>query len=154
MDFNFKEKVQQMVARASMRKEKTWETFQEHSANYAKVLNLSANNLVIIEQEVQEIHSMYPDIEETGIKGFLNFDLDGENFSLAVKHVCGAHYGGEWRDYIFAICMSNHKLNQTIGNGTTTISVVPADWHTKIINLLKCDNIKPKPAIVVPLNKD
>lgn len=134
---NFKKEVRQLITKTLSTKEDAWQTFQKHSAEYAKVLNLSTSDLATLQQDVQERFSMYPGIEETGEKGFLKFSLEGEDFSLTAKHVCGSHYGGEWQDYIFAICMSSSVFNQTIGYGTTTISIVSADWHEKILTHLK-----------------
>jgi hypothetical protein len=145
----FVQKVRQLVTKANSTKDEVWRAFQKRSAEYARALKLSDHDLATIEQEVQPRGSVFPDIMETGEKGFLKIKVQGEDFSLAIKHVCGCHYGGDWRDYIFAICMSNPRLNQTIGNGTTTISIVLFDWHEKILRHLKNGEDGPKQLAIV-----
>ena len=141
---SLKEKVHKMIKKVKLTKATTWETFQKHSMSYSKMLNLSVEDLAVIEEEIQERSSSFPDIAETGEKGFLKFNVDDEKFSLAVKRVCGVHYGGRWQCYIFAICTSSPGLNQTVGEGTTTISIVSEEWNEKILHHLRSDEKKPQ----------
>lgn len=147
---NFQERMREIVVNATATKEETWLTFQKHSAEYADALGLSTHDLSIIEDQVQGRLSMYPDLKEVGSMGFLKFDLHGEKFSLSVKHVCGMHYGGQWQDFVFAICMSDLKRNQQLGYGTTLISVLPSDWHEKILFYLKTGGEVSRHLMVVP----
>jgi len=114
-----------------------WQTFLKHSEDYEKALGLSSNDLDVIGQGVQERMSMFPDVAETGAKGFLKLTVQDEEFSLAVKHVCGGQYGGDWQDYVVAVCMTNDFLNQSVGYGTTLINIVPDEWHEQILHHLK-----------------
>lgn len=143
---NYREVVRDMVITARTEKETIWENFKRHSLDYAIALNISSSDVAIIEQEVQRRGGTYPSVIDTALGGFLQFDLEDEKFSLSVKHVCGAHYGGTWADFIFAICISQPSLNKAIGGGTTTISVVPEDWHKKIVRHLQNSNEEPRRA--------
>lgn len=143
---NYREVVKGMVIEARTRKETGWERFKRHSTDYASALEISSSDLETIEQEVQGRGGMYPSVMDTAREGFLQFNLDDEEFSMSVKHVCGAHYGDSWDNFIFAICTSNPALNNTLGGGTTFISVVPDDWHKKIIRHMRGNEEVPKRA--------
>lgn len=113
----------------------TWHTFLSNHEDYMRALNLTSEHLEVLERSKGR-GSIYPDLTETGSKGFLKFSLDGEEFALSVKHVCGAPYGGSWTDCVFAICLTHPSLNSSVGGGTTLISVVPDEWHQRIVSRL------------------
>ncbi|OGN01868.1 MAG: hypothetical protein A3B91_04800 [Candidatus Yanofskybacteria bacterium RIFCSPHIGHO2_02_FULL_41_29] len=137
---SFASKVRQMVREVVNQEQAIWNSFLTHSSDYMEVLGLSTAELEVLERGRQRRSSMYPSLEETGEKGFIQFMVEGEEFALAVKHVCGAPYGGSWMDSVMAVCLSNPILNTQVGGGTTLISVVPEEWHSKILQHLAKGN--------------
>ena len=129
-------RMRRMIDEINKREQAIWHAFLGHSEEYMEALGLNTDELEVLERGAQKRTSVYPDLVETGGKGFLKFTIEEEEFALAVKHVCGCPYGGKWTESIMAVCISNRNLNDSVGGGTTLINVLPEDWHRKIIHHL------------------
>jgi hypothetical protein len=131
----YRDLVWQMVAGAVERENTLWEVFIRHSVTYKRALQLNDQQVEVLER-TQPRTSMYPDASELAEKGFLHVTLDGQEFALTAKNVCGAAYEDQWRYCLIVFCVSTPSLNESVGEGTTFISVLPEDWHAKLANHL------------------
>ncbi|MDB4977994.1 MAG: hypothetical protein JWM56_180 [Candidatus Peribacteria bacterium] len=131
--------LRQRIAGIEAKKEKMWNIAERHSTQYSKVLDLSAEEMKLLAEE-REPESLRPDTEELASQGFVQVPVDGEWISLVAQHVCGLHYDNKWREMIFAICSSEPSLNTSIGKGTTLLSVLPEQWHRKLMEVLESPN--------------
>ena len=117
-----KEQIKKGIKDHRNQKKMLWNQFVGRSKNYSRALGLSGGDLTTL----RDIPNIIPPIT-----------VDGETFEFSVNSVCGAYYGDEWAEYITCRCTSNEALNMSTGRETTFISVVPYDWHKKIINYLR-----------------
>lgn len=123
--------VREIAAGVVERENALWEVFVRHSEAYVRALEIDDDQVSVLER-AQPHTSCYPDSAELAEKGFLQVKLDGQEFALVVKHVCGAAYNDEWRECIIAFCVSTPDFNESVGGGTTFISVLAEDWHNKL----------------------
>ena|SRR3990167_2968450 len=131
----FPDEVRRKLDEIKAREASIWGAFLSHSRDYMDALRLSLEDLEVLER-AKERGSIYPDVAEHGARGFLQVEVEGESFSLTVSHICGLHYGGSWQTLLFSVCLSNPELNESVGGGTTLITVVPEEWHRKILSRL------------------
>ena len=136
---SFIQKVRQKIEAVVNQEQSVWNAFTQHSSAYMRVLELEPKDLEVLKREHGR-GSMYPDLKETASKGFLQVTIGGKQFSLSVKNVCGAEYGGRWTESILAICTSDPSMNESVGSGTTLISVISEEWHERLVKRLENDD--------------
>jgi len=136
----FIDEIQQIVEAMRRLEVCVWKIFKKHHQDYMSALQLNFDDLKVLEEFKKfcsQYHdffgSQYPDIAEIGAKGFLQFKVDGEEFSLHSISVCGNQYDGQWENMILVFCTSNLSLNESFGLGTALITVVPEEWRQKIV---------------------
>ena len=131
----FSEKIKNKIDTTKKEERLLWHKTSSHSTDYVQVLQLDKEDLQVIERS-QGRAGIYPSLEDWATIGVLHLDIDGERFALFVKNVCACSYGENWEYRMMAVCESNASLNTEIGYGTTLISIVPDEWHQKILKHL------------------
>ncbi|MFA6492579.1 MAG: hypothetical protein WCV58_00295 [Patescibacteria group bacterium] len=121
-----------------------WKMVTSHSDEYQTSLGLNQAGVKELERQKSHI-SMYPSIEDELASAILNIEIDGEQFGLVVKYVCGCEYGDTWRECLMVGCKSNPSLNLSVGYGTTLVFAVSKDWHKRIISHLTEAETPPPP---------
>ena len=118
------------------------------SRELAAVLHLDGHDLHVLEQgDGRRPDSIFPTLAESAeAYGFLNVLVDGEEFALFCKHVCGRPYGADWVNLVMAVCTSNEGMSVSTGGGTTRISVLPDEWHQKLVRYLGDDKSPEAPS--------
>ncbi len=107
-----------------------WFQLIKNSEDYQSKLNLSQEDLKIVDETIQQYS--YKDF----IENFITIDVDKYKFALNIQYTCGKFYGDNWKRLIQAICINKPSLNNRIGFGPLNINCVPKEWHYKILNQL------------------
>ncbi len=128
LNVSIKEKLHNEINSIYSQPSKIWELVKQHSNEYIQALKLFKSDLKTIEDFIQETE---------GRKGFLDLEIEGKEFSLLTNRICAVSYGDDWTDIVQVVCQNDPSLNTQIGMGARHLTVIPDEWHQKVLKKIK-----------------
>lgn len=101
------------------RNQRLWEQSKRHSAAYSIILGPC----------------------NPGPLKSLEIAVEDKQFRLYAHATCGVPYGGDWIDLYQACCINDPDLNEMSGGGTTTLKIIPEEWHLKLLEAMRSKGI-------------
>lgn len=111
-----------------------WEKALSQSQRYEEILGLNDEEFDWLETNQKKPDSLKPNMDDWKQAGFLKIVIDGEEFVLSARNVCGEK---GWQMMIIAICTTNQGFNISGGDGTSFVNTLVSGWHKKLASALE-----------------
>lgn len=107
-----------------------------HSRDYQDALGFSEQDIEQMERRQGRL-GMYPSGEDWLQGSLLKVEIEGKGFGIFAKNTACHDYGepAGWR-YLLMAVSNDQSLNKEAGGGTSLITSIPDEWHTRVIDAI------------------